>query len=182
MTTSIFELFKIGIGPSSSHTVGPMHAARSFAAELERAQVARVQVELYGSLGLTGQRSRNGSRGDPGPRDLLFRGDIVLPGHPNGMRFSAFDAAGATVRQQVYYSVGDGFVEREGQKCAPAGETRQFPYPFSSAAEMLEQGAAAGLPVWAMVLENEKVLRSEPEIRARIVSFGVRCRRAPSAG
>ena len=56
--TSLFELFKIGIGPSSSHTVGPMRAALSFAAGLTRssvlAQVARVQVDLYGSLALTG--------------------------------------------------------------------------------------------------------------------------------
>src|SRR6201996_1934962 len=58
MKTSIFDLFKIGIGPSSSHTVGPMRAARRFAAGLDDrgllAQVARVKAELYGSLALTG--------------------------------------------------------------------------------------------------------------------------------
>ena len=47
-------------------------------------------------------------------RDLLFRGDIVLPGHPNGVRFTAFDRAGAILRQEVYSSVGGGFIEREG--------------------------------------------------------------------
>ena len=56
--TSLFDLFKIGIGPSSSHTVGPMRAARRFAVELEAAGLlqatARVMVELYGSLALTG--------------------------------------------------------------------------------------------------------------------------------
>ena len=56
--TSLFELFKIGIGPSSSHTVGPMRAALSFASGLARSsflpQVTRVQIDLYGSLALTG--------------------------------------------------------------------------------------------------------------------------------
>src|SRR5512140_1807894 len=59
LNTSVFEIFKIGIGPSSSHTVGPMRAARAFVANLERegklAQVDRVLVELYGSLALTGK-------------------------------------------------------------------------------------------------------------------------------
>ena len=80
-------------------------------------------------------------------RDLLFRGDIVLPGHPNGMRFTAFDPPGAILRQEVYYSVGGGFIEREGQPPGPRRAMRlKLPYPFSSAAEMLAQGDAAGLP------------------------------------
>jgi L-serine dehydratase len=55
VNTSLFELFKIGIGPSSSHTVGPMRAAFRFVAELPQlTAVARVQVDLYGSLALTG--------------------------------------------------------------------------------------------------------------------------------
>jgi L-serine dehydratase len=59
MAVSVFELFKIGIGPSSSHTVGPMRAARMFALRLEHKRLlgrtARVQVQLYGSLGATGK-------------------------------------------------------------------------------------------------------------------------------
>ena len=59
MAVSVFDLFKIGIGPSSSHTVGPMRAARLFALRLQHdgvlARVARVQAELYGSLGATGK-------------------------------------------------------------------------------------------------------------------------------
>ena len=208
VNTSVFELFKIGIGPSSSHTVGPMRAARAFAAGPDRAPVARIQIELYGSLGLTGRGhgtdravilgllGQEPDQVDParidglvrgvreakrialigGPaipfdetRDLLFRGDIVLPGHPNGMRFTAFDNAGAIVRQEVYYSVGGGFIEREGQPPAAASDAVKLPYPFSSAAEMLAHGDDSGLPVWAMMLENEKALRGEAEIRERIV-------------
>jgi len=184
-----------------------MRAARSFAAGLDWAAVARVQIELYGSLGLTG-RGHGTDRAvilgllgeepdlvDPAgieglvrgvrenqrlalmgaaaipfeeTRDLLFRGDIVLPGHPNGMRFTAFGSVGAILRQEVYFSVGGGFIEREGQPAAPADDAVKLPYPFSSAAEMLAQGAAAGLPVWAMMLENEKALRNEAEVRERI--------------
>ena len=59
MAISVFDLFKIGIGPSSSHTVGPMRAARRFAERLREAgeleRVARVKVELFGSLGFTGK-------------------------------------------------------------------------------------------------------------------------------
>ena len=59
MTVSVFDLFKIGIGPSSSHTVGPMKAARMFALGLAEAGLltatAAVRVELYGSLGATGK-------------------------------------------------------------------------------------------------------------------------------
>src|SRR3978361_1302876 len=59
MNTSLFELFKIGIGPSSSHTVGPMRAALRFVRELDAmsgrlSQTARLRAELYGSLALTG--------------------------------------------------------------------------------------------------------------------------------
>ena len=207
MNNSIFELFKIGIGPSSSHTVGPMRAARLFAAGLNRAPPARIQIELYGSLALTGRGhgtdravvlgllGEEPDRVDPahidglvrgvrksqriavmgGPpipfdeaRDLLFRGDIVLPGHPNGMRFTAFDSAGAILRREVYYSVGGGFIEREGEPPAAASDAVQLPYPFASASEMLAEGGAAGLPIWAMMLENEKALASEAEIRQRI--------------
>lgn len=59
MNVSVFDLFKIGIGPSSSHTVGPMIAACRFASHVEDANllgfVRRVRVELYGSLGATGK-------------------------------------------------------------------------------------------------------------------------------
>ena len=58
MTLSVFDIFKVGIGPSSSHTMGPMRAAREFALDLERdgllTQTEQIAVRLYGSLALTG--------------------------------------------------------------------------------------------------------------------------------
>jgi len=216
VTTSIFELFKIGIGPSSSHTVGPMRAARSFALSLGPAPAARIQIELYGSLGLTGRghgtdravilgllgeepdqvdpaaieglvagvrrNRRLGAIPFDESRDLLFRGDIVLPAHPNAMRFAAFDASGAVVREEVWYSVGGGFVEREGQPRSTAADAAPFPFPFSSAAQMLAQGDAAALPIWAMVLENEKTLRPETEIRERVARIWTAMRQCTRRG
>lgn len=59
---SVFDLFKIGIGPSSSHTVGPMLAGKAFADELRQKALlhsaARIRLDLYGSLALTGERAR----------------------------------------------------------------------------------------------------------------------------
>src|SRR3954469_24245048 len=149
MAISVFDLFTIGIGPSSSHTVGPMRAARRFAERLEHEglldRAARVRVELFGSLALTGKGHGTdravlmGLEGetpeeiDPdgvAPRlaairaeanlallgrhavpfhekaDLIFNRRDLLPLHSNGMRFTAFDAAGETLEQRIYYSVG----------------------------------------------------------------------------
>jgi L-serine dehydratase len=124
--------------------------------------------------------------GPPAPfdelRDLLFRGDIVLPHHPNGMRFTAFDSEGAILRQEIYCSGGGGFIEREGQPPAAGSDAVRRPYPFSSAAEMLAQGDAAGLPIWAMMLENEKALRGEAEIRERVARIWTVMQKSRSAG
>ena len=137
--------------------------------EPDRVDPARIE-SLVGGVRESGRLAPMGGRAMvfDESRDVLFRGDTVLAGHPNGMRFTAFDGAGAIVRQEVYYSVGGGFIEREGQPAAAASDGVQLPYSFTSAAGMLAQGEGAGLPVWTMMLENEKALASEGEIRARI--------------
>lgn len=203
--TSIFDLFKIGIGPSSSHTVGPMRAARAFTQNLDRPGTARIQTELYGSLALTGRGhgtdraiilgllGEEPDRIDPAridpliaevrrtqkihtmdfeeSRDLLFRGQVTLPGHPSAMRFTAFDSKDALLKQDVYYSIGGGFIVREGESTATNGTIATVPYPFSSAAELLNLATEARLLIWQLVLENEKSLRSEIEIRERLTAL-----------
>jgi L-serine deaminase len=128
MAVSVFDLFSVGIGPSSSHTVGPMRAAQMFVKRLDREgllpRVARVRAELFGSLGATGHGHGTpkavllGLEGHR-PADVDVRGveqDLVLhrrkslPYHPNGLQFAAFDAQGAQVAAKTYYSVGGGFV------------------------------------------------------------------------
>jgi L-serine dehydratase len=208
--TSLFEIFKIGIGPSSSHTVGPMRAAADFASSLRNsgglAKTARVEAHLYGSLALTGHGhgtdraillGLSGELPDQiapetialklaairsaktlplagshtiaflEPRDLLFHKDQALPFHSNGMRFCAFDAAGAQLSTHVYFSVGGGFVVREGATGA-ANAKSSVKYPFASADELLALGEQHRLAIWQIGLENEKAWHSEAEVRAYV--------------
>lgn len=89
------ELYKIGTGPSSSHTMGPKKAAEAF---VKRASDAdRYKVTLYGSLAATGKGHMTDvailSVLEPvAPTEIVWRPDISLPFHPNGMRFEAFKA------------------------------------------------------------------------------------------
>ena len=210
MKTSIFEIFKIGVGPSSSHTVGPMRAARQFALDLKERglidRVARVQVDLFGSLALTGHghatdravllglsgeapetidpatiyekvgeiRQRRelkllGTAAIPFQEDtdLLFLKTQTLPGHSNAMRYTAFSRAGAELYSAIFYSVGGGFVRREGED-AGNSELKAPPLPFSSADQLLQIGDRERLEIWQIVLENEKTWRDEPPIRSSI--------------
>jgi len=214
MKTSIFDLFKLGIGPSSSHTMGPMRAAHEFASRLDAGgklpAAASVRIDLYGSLALTcvghgtdravilGLQGERPDQIDPDrvesiiatarsegalqlmgkkripfseATELQLHKTVVHPGHPNAVRFTAFDSNGAILAQEVYFSVGGGFIEREGAPAGPANGQRSFPFPMSSAGELLGMAERAALPVWAIMLENEKALRSEGEIRARIATI-----------
>jgi L-serine dehydratase len=209
--TSVFEIFKIGIGPSSSHTLGPMRAARDFVVRIENSgrlrDVARLSTELFGSLALTGRGhatdravilgllGETADEIDPAKietlvaevrrtgvlsllhrhavkleesRDLVFRTSETLPGHSNGMRFTAFAADGSVVDTQIYYSVGGGFISREGDDAAAddgAGERAVVPYPFSSGDDLLRIGQETGMSIWEITLANEKAWRTESEIR-----------------
>lgn len=214
MFLSIFDIFKIGIGPSSSHTMGPMVAASLFLDDLRGARekepgagtLAAVQASLHGSLAFTGkghatdravclgfaglrpetldpdavgpllaQMSREGRVCPDGlpdlafhpERDVLFDYDTVLPGHANGLVLRAFDATGALYMEEMFYSVGGGFVLR-GSEIGVADHggaaelhdekaAQGYPYPFGSAAEMLSMGAAAGKSIAQMKRANEAV-------------------------
>jgi L-serine dehydratase len=216
VNTSLFELFKIGIGPSSSHTVGPMRAALRFARSLDTGDtlqnVAHVTVDLYGSLALTGRGhgtdraillGLNGEAPDtvdPGVieaelaavRDtgtlylldreaipfteaehLHFHANQMYPDpgvstHPNGMRFSAFDAAGNLLAQEVFYSIGGGFIlsgtEFDAQRNSAQAAIRSVPFPFRSAAELLSTAASHNLTIADVLLANEIALLSDPSI------------------
>jgi L-serine dehydratase len=211
MNLSVFDIFKIGIGPSSSHTMGPMNAAATFVTDLEQTALlentAKVGLQVYGSLALTGlghctdralllglegmrpdtvepadieptlARIRKSGRlrllgrheiAFDEPMDLLFHRDQILPLHPNGMRFTAFDERGGVLRSEEFYSTGGGFIVR----AADFGRTREgeiqveVPYPFGSARELLESCTANGLEVHELVLANEGAFRSAAETRA----------------
>lgn len=213
MALSVFDLFKIGIGPSSSHTVGPMWAALRFVRSLEARGIAdqtrRVRTDLYGSLALTGRghatdkaillglsgeqpdttdpeaveplveraRSRNtlelaGKLTIPFHEadDLVFHEDESLPRHPNAMRLAAFDARGAELANETYYSVGGGFVvsEAEAQAGRAGGNEPANPvsHEFGSAADLLDIGKRTGLSIAAIVRQNETAWRAPAETDA----------------
>ena len=201
---SAFELFSIGVGPSSSHTVGPMRAAQHFAALLGRvdASIARVECVLYGSLGATGighgtpdavvaglqglhpetvdpaavrgawthwtdgeTLSVGGEHGVPFARsDIEFAPRTRLPGHPNAMTLRAFGAGESVVAEETYYSVGGGFIRREGEGAAVA--TASFPFLYSSAEQLIALCDERGLTIAEVARANEEALRSEADVAA----------------
>ena len=173
---SVFDIFKVGIGPSSSHTMGPMRAAREFALGLKRdgllGATQEIAVRLYGSLAFTGvghgtdrailvglegaepetidpdsieptvQRIRTSGRirlaGEheiafDEPMQLLFMHHERLPGHSNGMRFTALGSDRRRLREEDYYSIGGGFIVRADEAEASEASSRAAPpYPFAS--------------------------------------------------
>lgn len=217
MFLSVFDVYKIGIGPSSSHTMGPMVAAARFLDELQNeswprpsnARVTRVRAILHGSLAYTGvghatdravilglcgllpatldldsaeetlatvrEQRRIIPHGHPGydfnpDHDLILDRNTPLPGHANGMAFEAYDANGAMLLRRTYFSIGGGFVvsgdELHSPNDAKTNTSQRVPYPFSTAAEMLQMAERSGLSISSMKLANELVYRSQQSLNA----------------
>jgi L-serine dehydratase len=216
MAISVFDLFKVGIGPSSSHTVGPMKAAKMFACGLhddgQLESCSRLKIELFGSLGATGAGHGSpkaiilGLEGDTPEAvdvtliaariesvrannlitllgshaisfsyrdDLIMRRSQTLPYHSNGLRFSAFDAAGEPISIKIYYSVGGGFVvdEEAVDGNVITEDKTVLPYPFASADELLIQCRQSGLSISAIMLENEKMWLCEQSIKEALLTL-----------
>jgi len=100
--------------------------------------------------------------------DLVFRMKETMPGHSNTMRFSAFAEDGTVVDTQIYYSVGGGFIHRDGDPENAASDRAPVPHPFRSADDLLRMANEAGLSIWRVMMENEKAWRPESEIRGYI--------------
>jgi L-serine dehydratase len=210
MSISAFEIFKIGIGPSSSHTVGPMRAAKEFLQHVPLFRCEKIVIELFGSLALTGVG--HGTDGailaglagyDPEnvppeeiPKllhaakknegltllqqkhiafdyllDLQWRKKETLPHHSNAMRFSAFDAHDDLLAQEIYYSIGGGFIATEANIHETTASQQQPPYPFQTAAELFELCRTHKLTIAELMLANEKAWRPEAEIRAGLLKI-----------
>lgn len=207
MKLSALDLYTIGIGPSSSHTVGPMRAAAAFAAGIGKTSAGGIRVELFGSLALTGKghgtdlaitagltgadpetidpaaitpiHEQAKSKGEIelnghykikfNPReDIVFNRRHSLPFHPNGMTFTAFDGSGETLQAETYYSVGGGFIVREGSEAQPPHRDCEVRHPFVSAAELIEHSNVAGEPVSRIILENEDCRRPRRKTMKRL--------------
>jgi len=96
--------------------------------------------------------------------DIAFEPRTRLPGHPNAMTLQAWDAAGAVLAEDTYYSIGGGFIRREGAAAEVA--STPFPLQFSSAAELLALCDERGLTIAEAARRNEEALRAEEEIAA----------------
>ena len=148
---SLRELFRIGKGPSSSHTMGPQHAAKIFAGKNKGAK--SFQVTLYGSLAATGK----GHQTDVAiievlqplaPVEIIWRPSEFLPFHPNGMRFEAKDADGTVIDDWTVYSVGGGALS-EG-KADSVYESRDV-YEMNTMTEIMKWCYDNGRSYWEYV-------------------------------
>ncbi|MDQ2874843.1 MAG: L-serine ammonia-lyase, partial [Actinomycetota bacterium] len=103
--------------------------------------------------------------------DVILHRRKRLPFHPNAMRFTATDAAGAQISVRTYYSIGGGFVlgEDEAGQRAIVADATPVPYPFATGDELLAHTTATGLPISGIMLANELTRRGRPEIRAELL-------------
>ncbi|PVZ12198.1 L-serine ammonia-lyase [Porphyromonas loveana] len=151
---SITQIFRIGYGPSSSHTIGPRRAAEMF---LERNPAAKsFRVTLYGSLAATGK----GHLTDVAilavlephaPTEIVWRADVVKPFHPNGILFESFDSAGKQLEEWLIYSIGGGVLANEHFNEQRGREV----YPLNKMSDILDELNRRGLSFWEYVEENE---------------------------
>lgn len=150
---SLKELFKIGNGPSSSHTMGPERAAKRF--KQENPNASSYIVELYGSLALTGK----GHLTDyiiketlkPKLTEIVWKPEYVHPYHTNGMKFISLDKNGDVLKSWLVFSVGGGTIMEEGQKRHGGSKI----YPLNSMKEIMNWCEKNKKELWEYVLENE---------------------------
>ena len=153
---SIKEIYKIGKGPSSSHTMGPQKAAKIF---LERhGDAAGFEVTLYGSLAATGKGHMtdvaiNEVLEPAAPVKIVWQPTVVLPFHPNGMKFKALDGSGAVTDEWTVYSVGGGALS-EGKTGGDMFNTREV-YEMNSMTEIMKWCEDTGRSYWEYVDECE---------------------------
>lgn len=152
---SIKELYRIGTGPSSSHTMGPRKAAEMFLTR--HPEAASFKVTLYGSLAATGKGHMTDvaiidTLEPTAPVDLIWQPKIFLPFHPNGMNFIALDADGNELENWTVYSVGGGALAEDNKQASI--ESPEV-YGMNSMTEILDWCEHTGKSYWEYVKECE---------------------------
>jgi L-serine dehydratase len=226
MFISVFDIFKIGVGPSSSHTMGPMTAAAAFlnavrdgGGAFSPATITGIEARLHGSLAFTGkghatdravilglmgfephsldadaaearlaELRATGRLRPPGlpemafdpERHVIFDYGPPLPLHANGMKLRAL-RDGAVLIEETYYSIGGGFIVTEAELLASRAEKAStladrkaemgYPYPFGTAAEMLQMGQDSGKSIAEMKRANEEAVRSPEAVRKGLATL-----------
>ncbi|MCP5536538.1 MAG: L-serine ammonia-lyase [Akkermansiaceae bacterium] len=209
---SVLDLFTIGIGPSSSHTVGPMRAAFDFTRQLastdQAASVHSLRCDLYGSLAATGkghgtdtaimlgflgqepetiqvpeipqridtvratrslQWTKDHCVAFDANHHLTFHRLDPLPLHPNGMHFIAADVDGHILAEEIYYSLGGGFIATESEMKNPRFGAEITPvYSFKSADELTALCDDRGLCIPDIIIANENLIRPEEQTRCAL--------------
>ena len=154
---SIKEIYRIGTGPSSSHTMAPRKAAELF---LQRhPEAASFQVTLYGSLAATGKGHMTNVAiievlQPHAPVEIVWEPQIFLPFHPNGMKFVAKNAAGDLLDEWTVYSIGGGALaeEKDGAQSVNTPEV----YEMNHLSEILGWCEKTGRNYWEYVKEREE--------------------------
>lgn len=154
---SLKELYRIGKGPSSSHTMGPQKAAKIFNEHYPDAK--KIEVVLYGSLAATGRGHMTDVAikevfGDDGRLNIIWQPSIFLPYHPNGMKFTAYDEAGNTCGEWTVYSVGGGALS-EGNNPKWLQDSHEEVYEKNSLSEIMDLCNNNGRNYWEYVKESE---------------------------
>ena len=152
---TIRHLYRVGYGPSSSHTMGPKYAAEMFRDKNYDAN--RFVVTLYGSLAATGKghmtdKAISYELGED-RTEIIWEPDVVLPYHPNGMRFTAYNEAGEMTDDWTVYSVGGGRIDDQGVRIPP--EAANDCYPQKNMKEIMEYLDRTGMNFWEYVEECE---------------------------
>ncbi len=147
---SIKKIFKIGNGPSSSHTMGPKFAAEEFLKKNPDADTFKVY--LFGSLALTGKGHMTDyiiEKTLPKPVEFVWKNDESLPLHPNGMRFEAYINDKKTDEWEVY-SIGGGEIMDENSQA-----NEEHIYKQETMKEILQHLEDEGGTLWEYVLKTE---------------------------
>lgn len=150
---SIREIYKIGNGPSSSHTMGPAKAASIFKERNPKA--AGYHVTLYGSLAATGKGHLTDKAIieslSPLPVEITWKPSETIPPHTNGMKFQAMDTTGTTMQEWITFSIGGGDISDSGMR-----ESKNKVYEMSTMQEILQYCKDKGCSFWEFVEEREE--------------------------
>ncbi len=148
---TIKELFKIGNGPSSSHTMGPKIAAKKFAKKNPNAN--SFKVKLYGSLALTGRGHMTDyiiEQTLPKEVEIIWMNGKFLPLHPNGMVFEAYNKEGKLTDEWEVYSIGGGTIMDKNTK-----QSIENIYPIKRLSKIIKHLEKEGGTLWEYVYRIE---------------------------
>lgn len=149
---SITEVYRIGIGPSSSHTMGPRRAAEIF--KSRNPSAAGFRVTLYGSLAATGKGHLTDeaiiSALRPLPVELLWKPEVEPEYHSNAMDFEALDSTGKPLANWRIYSVGGGALRQENEAPFSMGV-----YELTTLEGIIQWAETNHCPIWELVIQRE---------------------------